>query len=258
MEAQLCLALFKRPRWSQVRRVVLGRISRKFLAGQGARVAIAARRMQRLESLAADIAAAGGVALPVEMDVTSADSVDAGFAAIEAHFGAPADILVNNAGLSREAWFTKMSEEDWQTVIDTNLTAVWRVAKAACNALIAAEKPGAVINIASITAQRPGHTLAAYAASKAGVEHLTRIMALEMARYRVRVNALAPGYFLTEINRDFFDTPEGDRMQQRIALRRIGEMSEITAPFLLLAADEGSYMTGATLVVDGGHTLTPL
>jgi len=227
----------------------------RVLAGQGARVAIAARRTERLEALAAEI---GDAAFPVAMDVTDPGSVEAGFAAIEAEFGGPAEIVLNNAGLSREGWFTQMSEEDWSTVIDTNLTGVWRVAKFAGQALIKAGKGGSIINIASITALRPSYMIGAYAASKAAVDHMTRNMALEMARYGVRVNAIAPGYFITEINQDFFETPEGEKMQKRITMRRVGEMEEMTGPLLLLASDAGSYMTGSTIVVDGGHTLSPL
>ncbi len=236
----------------------LGASFAKVLSENGARVVIAARRLDKLEALAAEIRSGGGEALPIAMDVTSAESVEAGFAKIQTELGAPADILVNNAGLSREAFFTKMSEEDWATVIDTNYTAVWRVAKAAANAMTQAGKSGSIINIASITALRPSHTLAAYASSKAAVDHLTRIMALEMARFNVRVNAIAPGYFLTDINESFFETDEGEKMTRRIAMRRIGEVSELAGPLLLLASDAGSYMTGSTIVVDGGHTLSPL
>ena len=230
----------------------------KILAEQGAAVAIAARRMERLKSLADEITASGARALPIAMDVTDADSVDHGFKKLADHFGGPADILINNAGLSREDFAIHMSEQDWSTVVDTNYTAVWRVAKAAANALIDAGKAGSIVNIASITAYRPSHTTAAYSSSKAAVDHLTRIMALELARYNVRVNALAPGYFITEINREFFETDQGDRMKKRITMRRTGELDELTGPLLLLASDAGSYMTGSTIVVDGGHTLTPL
>lgn len=236
----------------------LGAHFAKVLAENGAHVIIAARRVDRLETLAEDIQAAGGMATAIEMDVTSPESVDAGFAQISNKLGAPADILINNAGISREDFFTQMSEEDWAAVVETNYSAVWRVAKAAANAMIAAQTPGSIINIASITALRPSHTLSAYASSKAAVDHLTRIMALEVARYKIRVNALAPGYFLTAINSDFFDTEEGSKMTKRIPARRIGDVSELSGPLLLLASDAGSYMTGSTIVVDGGHTLSPL
>ncbi len=232
----------------------LGRFFAKTLAENGARVAIAARRVERLEMLAAEIAEAGGEALPVAMDVTDPASVDEGFDALEAHFGAPADILINNAGLSRDAWSIDMSEEDWSTVVDTNLTSVWRVAKATASRLKEAGKPGAIVNISSITALRPALMLSAYAASKAGVDHLTRVMAVEMARYGVRVNAIAPGYFKTEINDDFLDGEQGQQMMKRVPMRRMGEYHELAGPLLLLVSDAGSYMTGETIVVDGGHS----
>ena len=236
----------------------LGEHFARLLAGKGARVVIAARRAEKLEALASEIKSAGGEALPIAMDVTSPESVDADFAHISETLGAPADILINNAGVSREAFFTQMSEEDWSTVVDTNYSAVWRVAKAAANAMMAASISGSIVNIASITALRPSQTIAAYASSKAAVDHLTRIMAIELARYKVRVNALAPGYFLTAINEDFMKTPEADKLKKRIAMRRLGEMDELSAPLLLLASDAGSYMTGSTIVVDGGHTLYPI
>lgn len=230
----------------------------KLLAKNGAQVALAARRKDRLEALGQEIEKDGGQAIIVEMDVTSVDSVTEGFLYLENEWGQPADIVINNAGLSREDFFTNMSEEDWSLVVDTNYTAVWRVAKAAANALMKAGKPGSIVNIASITALRPSQTTAAYSSSKAAVDHLTRIMALELARYKIRVNALAPGYFLTEINETFFDTDEGDKLKKRISMRRLGELEELSAPLLLLASDAGSYMTGSTIVVDGGHTLSSL
>jgi NAD(P)-dependent dehydrogenase (short-subunit alcohol dehydrogenase family) len=228
------------------------------LAKAGAHVVLAARRLDRLEAVAAEITAAGGQALPIEMDVTSPDSVTAAFASIKEALGRPCDILVNNSGLSRDGWFHEMSEEDWSTVIDTNLTGVWRVAKAATAAMIEAGVSGSIINISSITAFRTQHTIGAYAASKAGVDHLTRVMALELAHKNVRVNAIAPGYFKTAINDDFLESEHGQKMKRRVAQRRFGEHSELTGPLLLLASDAGSYMTGETIVVDGGHILSPL
>ena len=223
------------------------------LAEAGADVALAARRTDRLENLAREIRDLGRKALVLEMDVTRLASVEAGFAQIKTEMGVPADILVNNAGLSRENFFTDMSEDDWDLVMSTNVKGVWRVAKAGANALIKAGQPGAIINTASIAAFRASQTITAYAASKAAVEHMTHVMALEMARYRIRVNALAPGYFRTEINDDFFDTEQGAKMIRRIPMRRTGHVGELSGPLLLLASDAGSFMTGATIVVDGGH-----
>lgn len=236
----------------------LGRHFAGVLAEAGAHVVVAARRMDRLEAVAAEIEKRGGKALPVEMDVTSEDSVTGAFAEIADSLGRPCDLIVNNSGMSREGWFTAMPEDDWNAVIDTNLTGVWRVAKHGANAMIDAKLPGSIINIASITGLRTQMMTTAYSVSKAGVDHMTRQMAVEMARFGIRVNAIAPGYFKTEINDDFLESEEGLKMIRRIAQRRIGDVSELSGPLLLLASDAGSFMTGATIVVDGGHTLMPL
>ena len=228
------------------------------LAGAGASVVIAARRMDRLERVAAEISAKGGKALPVEMDVTREDSVTGAFAEIQDALGRPCDIIINNSGMSREGWYREQSEEDWNAVIDTNLTGVWRVGKAATNAMIAAGVKGSIVNIASITAHRTQMMTTAYCVSKAGVDHLTRHMALESARYGIRVNAISPGYYKTAINDDYLDSEAGYAMRKRIAMRRFGEYRELDGALLLLASDAGSYMTGSTLVVDGGHLLSPL
>ncbi|MBI1399462.1 SDR family oxidoreductase [Hyphomonas sp.] len=228
------------------------------LAGAGASVVIAARRMDRLERVAAEISAKGGRALPVEMDVTHEDSVTGAFAEIQDALGRPCDIIINNSGMSREGWYREQSEEDWNAVIDTNLTGVWRVGKAATNAMIAAGVKGSIVNIASITAHRTQMMTTAYCVSKAGVDHLTRHMALESARYGIRVNAISPGYYKTAINDEYLDSEAGDAMRKRIAMRRFGEYKELDGALLLLASDAGSYMTGSTLVVDGGHLLSPL
>ncbi len=236
----------------------LGRHFAGVLAEAGAHVVLAARRVDRLEAVAAEIVKHGGKALPVEMDVTSEESVTGAFAEIKEALGRPCDIVVNNSGMSREGWFTKMPEDDWNAVIETNLTGVWRVAKHGANAMTAAKVPGSIINIASITGLRTQMMSTAYCVSKAGVEHMTRNMALEMARFGVRVNAIAPGYFKTELNDSYLESEAGAQMIQRIAQRRIGEMKELSGPLLLLASDAGSYMTGSTIVVDGGHLLYPL
>lgn len=236
----------------------LGRHFAHVLSDAGATVILAARRMDRLEEVAAAITKKGGNALTVAMDVTDDGSIVAAFESIQEALGRPADIIVNNSGMSREGWFRDMAEDDWNAVIDTNLTGVWRVAKHGANAMVAAKAKGSIINIASITGLHPQAMTTAYCVSKAGVDHMTRQMALEMARYGVRVNAIAPGYFKTEINDDFLDSEQGQMMVRRIAMRRIGDINELAGPLLLLASDAGSFMTGSTLVVDGGHLLNSL
>lgn len=231
----------------------LGRHFAKVLSASGAKVVLAARRTDRLQALAAEITESGGEALAVAMDVTKADTIQAGLEATIERFGGPADIIVNNSGLSREDWFTHMAEDDFDLVMDTNTKGVWLVARTFAGALVKAGKPGSMINIASVAGKRVGYTMAAYCASKAACEHMTRAMAIEMARYGVRVNAIAPGYFETEINDTFLNSDEGDKMRKRIPMRRFGEHEELSGPLLLLASDAGSFMTGATIVVDGGH-----
>lgn len=236
----------------------LGEAFARTLSSAGATVVLAARRLEKLEALASEIEAGGGKALAVQLDVTKPDSVTAAFATIQEKLGAPVDIVVNNSGISRDNWYTKITEEEWRAVMDTNVDGVWRVAKAASNALIEAGKPGSIINIASITALRPQHFISAYAASKAAVDHMTRVMALEGARYGIRVNALAPGYYKTDINDEFLDSEAGDKMRKRIPMRRYGEHKELAGALLLLASDAGSYMTGTTIPVDGGHLVSTL
>ncbi|MFN7179819.1 SDR family NAD(P)-dependent oxidoreductase [Hyphomonas sp.] len=236
----------------------LGRHFAGVLAGAGATVVVAARRMDKLEEVAAEIEAGGGKALAVEMDVTDDGSVRAAFDSVREALGRPCDVVINNSGMSREGWFREQSEEDWNAVIDTNLTGVWRVGKHATNALIEAKVKGSIVNIASITAHRTQLMTTAYCVSKAGVDHLTRHMALENARYGIRVNAISPGYFRTAINDAYLDSEAGEAMRKRVAFRRFGDYRELDGALLLLASEAGSYMTGSTLVVDGGHLLSSL
>ena len=235
-----------------------GRHFAKVLSASGAKVILAARRKDRLDALAAEIEASGGEALAVSMDVTKADTIQAALEATVARVGGPADIIINNSGMSREDWFTNMTEEDYDMVMDTNTKGVWLVARTFAGALVNAGKPGSMINIASVAGKRVGYTMSAYCASKAACEHMTRAMAVEMSRYGVRVNAIAPGYFETEINDSFLASDEGEKMRKRIPMRRFGEHEELSGPLLLLASDAGSFMTGATRGGDGGHMWSSL
>ena len=230
----------------------LGREFALTLSAAGATVALAARRREKLEETAELVAKQGGQASCIELDVTNAESVRACFATLVEETGAP-DILVNNAGIARQGFVTSMSEADWDAVLDTNLKGVFLVAQAAARAMIAANKSGSIINIASILGLRVSKALSAYIAAKAGVVHLTRAMALEFARDNIRVNALAPGYFVTEINEAEFAAGAAEHLKGRVPMARVGELPEIGGPLLLLASDAGSYMTGSIVTVDGGH-----
>jgi NAD(P)-dependent dehydrogenase (short-subunit alcohol dehydrogenase family) len=231
----------------------LGAHMAAWLAGRGARVAVAARRMEALESLAAE---AKERMVTTAMDVTDPGSVREGVGrAVEALGGL--DALVNNAGVAWSGRTLDMADEDWQRVIDTNLSGVLRVAQAAARAM-ADGKGGAIVNIASILGLGTGLGLTAYATSKAGVAHLTRNLALEWARQGIRVNALAPGYFPTDMNRDYLESAEGEKLRRRIPMGRFGRYEDLEAPLELLLGDGGAYITGVVLPVDGGHLVRSL
>ena len=228
------------------------------LSEAGARVVVAARRVERLQSLVQRIESTGGQALAVAMDVTDADSIDAGFNQAEAAFGT-VDILVNNAGIGDPVPFLDMSEGNWRSMLDTNLDGAWRVAHRATVAMARTGSGGSVINIASILGLRVGTALSHYAVAKAGVVQLTKAMALELARHDIRVNAIAPGYFRTEMNSDYFDTEKGQQyIRSKVPMRRLGQLEELSGPLLLLASEAGSFITGSVLNVDGGHLTNSL
>ena len=230
----------------------IGRHFARTLAAHGASVALAARRVERLEALADEIREAGGAAYPVRMDVTDARSVGDALDSVQEAFGVP-DVLVNNSGVARPASALDVTGEDWAAVIGTNLEGAWRVAQGTARRMVEAGRPGAIINVLSVLAFGVTSGLGPYAASKAGLLQITRSMALELARHRVRVNAIAPGYVLTDMNRGFFASDAGAAMTKRIPQRRIADPSELDGALLLLASDASSYMTGSTIVVDGGH-----
>lgn len=236
----------------------LGEHFAKVLAAAGVEVVLAARRVDKLRAVAEEITSAGGSAHCIEMDVGSSESVTNAFSNIEEIAGGVCDILINNAGIVDGGWFYDASEEEWSNVINTNLLGVWRVAKSAARAMQNAKQPGAIVNLASITGLRPFYFSSAYGTSKAAVNHLTRLMALELSRHKIRVNALAPGYLVTPLNREYLLSEDGEKMKRRIAMRRFADHHELNGALLLLVSDAGSYITGSTIVVDGGHSLTPL
>jgi NAD(P)-dependent dehydrogenase (short-subunit alcohol dehydrogenase family) len=232
----------------------LGRHFALTLARAGAKVAIAARRTDRLEELAKEIAALDARALPVPLDVTDGGSVERAVTAAETELGA-ITILVNNAGIATTASFLDQTEEQWRAVLDTNLDGARRVAQATARHMAGHGHGGAIVNVASILGLRPAASVSAYAAAKAGLISLTQTMALELARHRIRVNALAPGYVETDLNRDFLNSPAGEAMLKRVPLRRFGEPEDLDGALLLLASGAGRYMTGSIIVADGGHAL---
>jgi NAD(P)-dependent dehydrogenase (short-subunit alcohol dehydrogenase family) len=227
------------------------------LARHGVKVGIGARRVDALEATAEQIKGAGGRCAVSALDVTSDVSVKAAIADVEQNLG-PIDIVVNNSGVSISKPVLDHTENDWDAVLDVNLKGAFLVATEAARHMRDAQRPGSIINIESILSFRQAGAVAAYAASKAGLSQLTRTMALELARYRIRVNGIAPGYFSTEINQGYFDTDPGRALIKRIPQRRLGELADLDGPLLLLASDASRYMTGTTLVIDGGHLCSTL
>lgn len=225
------------------------------LGRAGARVSLIARNAGKLAALAEDLAAEGIEADCHGADVTDRAALEAAFEAIARNRGGP-DILINNAGIARTAPYLDMAEEDWAAVLDTDLTGVWRCGQIAARHMVQAGRGGSIVNIASILGLSVQPTQTNYAAAKAGVLHLTRAMARELGRHGIRVNAIAPGYFQTEINVDFFRGAAGEKLVGKLFPRRLGQLSELDGPLLLLASEAGSFMTGATLTVDGGATLS--
>jgi len=231
----------------------LGAHFARCLGKAGASVVLAARRADRLQSLQAELQTEKIAAKAVDLDVQSAESIAT---ALDA--AGPLDIVVNNAGISIVKPALEMPEKDWDAVVETNLRGAWLVAQAAAKRWVAEKRPGSIVNIASILGLRTIGQVAPYNASKAGLIHLTRALAMEWARYQIRVNAICPGYIETEMNSAFWKTPGGQNLIERIPQRRIGQPEHLDGALLLLASDAGAFMTGSVITVDGGHTVSSL
>ena len=231
----------------------LGRHFALTLARARAHVILAARREDLLEDVASQIRRAGGTCETMRLDVSRSDDVATAISEIGA-----LDILVNNAGIAREGPFLDLSEPDWSDVLDTNLKGMFLVLQHAARLMRAGGRSGSVINIASILGLRQAAGVASYAVSKAAAIQLTRVAALELARFAIRVNALAPGYIATELNAGFWESDAGRAMITRIPQRRLGRVEDLEGPLLLLASDASAYMTGAVIDVDGGHLVSTL
>ena len=226
----------------------------KALADNGAAVALVARRADRLKSLKDEIEGKGGRAVAIEADVTDHAAVARAFDAAEKAFGT-VTILVNNAGIAHGGRAVEMPPEEWRKVLSTNLDAVFFWAQEAARRLLAAKKQGAIVNIASVLGLAVSKGAVAYAAAKAGVVQLTKALAVELAFKGVRVNAIAPGWFVTEMNDDYLSSEAGAAIKREIPMGRFGNSGDLDGALLLLVSDAGSYITGATIVVDGGQVV---
>jgi NAD(P)-dependent dehydrogenase (short-subunit alcohol dehydrogenase family) len=221
------------------------------LARAGADVVIAARRREPLEATAAEIRSLGRAASCVSLDVTDSARIATAFA----NEIGTVDVLVNNAGTAGPGSLLEMDEETWDRVLDVNVKGAWLVTRAVVRGMIERGSGGSIVNVASVLGIAVQKWTANYPASKAALLQLTRAMALDWARYGIRVNAVVPGYFATEMSAGYLDSEPGQAMLKRMPMRRLGDPAELDGALLLLASDASRYMTGSTITVDGGLSI---
>ncbi len=229
------------------------------LCEAGANVILGARRQEKIQTRVDEIRASGGTATGLRLDVRDAKSIATFLETAEETYG-PIDVVINNAGVEPGAkTYTMIDDDDWDLVMETNLKSVWRISKAYTEQVVkSGRKRGNIVNISSITDTRAIKGQFPYAVSKGALTRLTQVMALEAARYGIRVNALAPGYFLTDVSRVLLESELAPEFVKGIPMRRLGEFSDLDGPLLLLASDASRYMTGSVVAVDGGHLCASL
>jgi NAD(P)-dependent dehydrogenase (short-subunit alcohol dehydrogenase family) len=232
----------------------LGRHFALTLARSGARVAVCARRTDRLAALVEEIEDFDGRAMAFALDVTDAASVRATVDATETELGA-LGVVVNNAGVEVTKPIIEMTEEDYDRVLDTNTKGVFMMAQESAKRMIQHGHGGSIINVASVASFRPIKQLSTYCISKAAVAQMTKVMALEWARHGIRVNAIAPGYVETEMNREFFASEPGQKMIASFPRRRLGRPQDMDGMLLLMASAAGDFMTGSVILVDDAMSL---
>jgi NAD(P)-dependent dehydrogenase (short-subunit alcohol dehydrogenase family) len=230
----------------------LGRHFARVLAESGAAIALVGRQAVPVAEEAERLRGFGFRAIGIAADVTQAHALAGVTAEAEGELG-PVTILVNNAGRTTTMPALAIEEADWDDILDTNLKGAWLMSRTMARRWVEARRPGNIINIASILGLRVASQVLPYAVSKAGLVQMTRALALEWARHDIRVNALAPGYILSDLNRDFLASDAGSALLKRIPQRRLGSLDDLTGPMLLLASRASAYMTGSVLTVDGGH-----
>jgi len=235
----------------------LGKHFATVLANAGCTVIATARRQNLLDDTVSEIKTAGGNAHAVRMDLSDVNELQTALNQCFSEIGVP-DILINNAGIATTSKFLDVTEDDALSTFNVNQLGVWRVSQHVCNKMIESQKSGAVINIASVLGLDVMRGVSSYAVSKAAVVQLTKVMALELARHNIRVNAIAPGYFSTDMNKDFLNSDAGKKLINRVPTRRAGNMEDLDGLLLLLASDKSAYMTGSVIPVDGGHLVAGL
>ncbi|MEX1032346.1 MAG: SDR family oxidoreductase [Cellvibrionaceae bacterium] len=225
------------------------------LASAGAKIVAAARREDKLNTLVKGICERGGKAIAVAMDVTDRGSIQAALDQAEKSFGT-VNTVINNAGVASPRNFIRIDDADRDFVMDTNFKGVWNVAQETAQRMVAAKSPGSIVNIASVLGltAKPGQT--SYCASKGAVVQLTRAMSLDLMKYNIRVNAIAPGWFKTEINDEFFESDAGKEFVARMPAKRLGELPELVGPIVMLCSDAASFVNGVVLPVDGSISVT--
>lgn len=228
----------------------IGRVLAQGLAAAGAQVVVVARRSDRLDALVQEIEQSGGIAVAAQADVTDSDSIERAFDVAEKAFG-PANVIVSNAGITDARNFLKIDPASRDAVLDINLRGVWNVGQIGARRLVSARQGGTIINVASVLGLGVQLGLASYCASKGAVIQLTRAMAIDLIKHDIRVNALAPGWFKTELNDAFFDSPSGLERIAQMPARRLGRIEELIGPVVMLASDAGSFVNGSVLTVDG-------
>ena len=230
----------------------IGAVLAHGLAGAGAAVVLAARRQDRIQELATQIAATGARTMAVSMDVTNVLSIVQAFDAASSEHGLP-DIIINNAGVAEPKRFLDTARSSVEKIMNTNFYGAWDVSQEAARRLVQAQQPGCIVNVASVLGLGAAAGYAAYSASKGALIQLTHTLAIEFVRHRIRVNAIAPGWFVSEMNQEYFASDAGREYIKRMPARRTGELQELVGPILLLVSDAGSFINGAVLPVDGGH-----
>ena len=224
------------------------------LASAGAKVVCGARRQEMVEEVASDIRAAGGDAIGIKLDIGDNDSIIQAFDKAESEYGI-VDVLVNSAAQIDFAPFPLIEDDAWNNLINVNFSGTMRMCRECSKRLLAAKRPGSLINISSVTGMQTLKNVPCYGSLKAAVIQLTKQIAADLFNTGIRCNTIAPGYFMTEMVAEYFESEQGKEEISRLPSKRVGKVEELDGPVLLLASDASSFINGAVLPVDDGQVL---